>query len=277
MNAAFFHALLTACAIATACAVLSIPVVLRRWAFIGEGIGHAAFGGAGTAWLLAVFFPALDNTWAPFAIAIVFCTITALAIGWVSRSERVNTDATIGIFLVASLAWGFLAQQIYTQHYQRSPQWLEYLFGQISELSGPNAVAATLLCAAVIVTVLMLGKEILAYCFDPVTAYTSGVRAGFVHYLLMVLLALIIVVGMRVVGGVLMTALLILPGATAMLLSRRLVGVLSIAIATGLIAAVAGLLIHAQWRFLPLGPGIVLVLVTEFVVAYALARTRVFV
>src|SRR3954469_5989512 len=118
-------ALLTAAALATACAVLSIPVVLRRWAFIGEGIGHAAFGGAGTAWLLAVFFPVMNNTWAPYFTAIAFCTATALAIGWVSRSERMNADATIGIFLVASLAWGFIAQQAYTQHYKSSPQWLE--------------------------------------------------------------------------------------------------------------------------------------------------------
>jgi ABC-type Mn2+/Zn2+ transport system permease subunit len=253
---------------------LSVPVVLRRWAFIGEGIGHAAFGGAGTAWMLAVAFPALNNAWAPYLTAVIFCTMTALAIGWVSRSERVNTDATIGIFLVASLAWGFLAQQVYTQHYRSSPQWLDYLFGQISELSGPSALAAVLLCAAVILTVIVLGKEILAYCFDPVTAHTSGVRAGFIHYLLMVLLALLIVIGMRVAGSVLMTALLVLPGATAMLLSRRLVGVMTIAIATGLIGAVAGLLINAQWRFLPVGPGIVLVLVAEFVIAYAMSRAR---
>src|SRR3954452_17589052 len=98
----FAHALLTACAIATACAVLSIPVVRRRWAFIGEGIGHAGFGGAGVAWLLAVFFPAMNTNWAPYLCAIVFCTITALSIGWVSRSEHVNIDAVIGIFLVAS-------------------------------------------------------------------------------------------------------------------------------------------------------------------------------
>src|SRR3954452_17761153 len=104
----FAHALLTACAIATACAVLSIPVVLRRWAFIGEGIGHAGFGGAGVAWLAAVFVPAMNHAAAPYITAILCCTATALAIGWISPFERVNTDAAIGIFLVASLAFGFI-------------------------------------------------------------------------------------------------------------------------------------------------------------------------
>ncbi len=269
----FLYSLLTACAIAAACAVLSIPIVLRRWAFIGEGIGHAGFGGAGVAWMLAVIFPTLDNHWAPYVAAILFCTATALAVGWISRSDRVNADAAIGIFLVASLAWGFVAQRIYTSHYpNKSPAWFgESLFGQTSELSGASSLAATTLCIAVILIVAFLGKEILAYCFDPTTAYTSGVRTGFVHYLLMVLLSLVIVIGMAVVGSVLMTALLILPGAIAMLLSRKLSSVLVIAIVSSVIAAVAGLLINQQWRFLPVGPGIVLVLVSEFVVAYGLS------
>src|SRR3989440_12858587 len=106
MSIQSLDSLLTCSAIAIACAVLSIPVVMRRWAFIGEGIGHAGFGGAGVAWILAIFFPAMNNSWSPYVAAIIFCTITALAIGWVSRSERVNIDAVIGIFLVASLAFG---------------------------------------------------------------------------------------------------------------------------------------------------------------------------
>src|SRR5580765_3498900 len=110
MTPVFLHALLTACAIAAACAVLSVPVILRRWAFIGEGIGHAGFGGAGVAWALAVSLPALNNEWAPYVTAFFFCLATALAIGWLSRDARVNADAAIGIFLVASLAWGILAQ-----------------------------------------------------------------------------------------------------------------------------------------------------------------------
>src|SRR5207302_10271514 len=108
-----------------------------------------------------------------------------------------------------------------------------------------------------------------AYCFDPTTAYTSGVRAGLIHHLLMVLLALVIVIGMRVVGSVLMTALLVLPGATAMLLSRRLGAVISVAVATGLISAIAGLLMNAQWRYVHAGPVIVLVLVLEFAIVVA--------
>jgi ABC-type Mn2+/Zn2+ transport system permease subunit len=90
----------------------------------------------------------------------------------------------------------------------------------------------------------------------------------------MVLIALVIVIGMRVVGPVLMTALLVLPGATAMLLSRHLSTAIFISIATAIISAIAGLILNSQWRFLPLGPSIVLVLVAEFILAYLASWSR---
>src|SRR3954470_6384783 len=164
------NALLTATAMAAACAVLSVAVVLRRWAFIGEGVGHSALGGAGTAWLLALAFPALDNAWAPYVAVVIFCIATAVAIGWLSRDERVNADAAIGIFLVASLAWGILAQYVYQQQRRTMPAWFDtFFFGQMKDISTPYALAAVLVCAAVVVTLVALGKEVVAYCFDPLT------------------------------------------------------------------------------------------------------------
>jgi manganese/iron transport system permease protein len=118
----------------------------------------------------------------------------------------------------------------------------------------------------------MLFKEILAYCFDPLTAHTGGVRAGFIHYLLMVLLAVTIVIGVRVAGTVLVTALLVLPGATAMTLSQRLRNVIAISIAANLIGAAAGLGMHGIWPVLPAGPMIVLVLFVVFLLAFGYSR-----
>src|ERR1041384_1633873 len=110
MSSNILHMLLATSALAVACALLSVVVVVRRWAFIGEGISHSGFGGAGTAWLLMLLIPALDQPWVPYAILIVFSLLTAMAIGAISRGKRVNADAAIGVFLVASLAWGFLAE-----------------------------------------------------------------------------------------------------------------------------------------------------------------------
>src|ERR1051325_2267608 len=185
--------LLAAVALGSACAVLSVFVILRRWAFIGEGISHSGLAGAGTAWLLALAFPALDHPLAPFIAIILACLLTTLAIGYFSRAGRLNADTAIGIFLVASLAWGFLAQSIYMEYRHRAPAgWDNFLLGQLLGVSPRYAIATAIVCIGVIAAVAMLGKEMLLYAFDPVAAQVSGVRAGLIHYLLMALVWLTI-------------------------------------------------------------------------------------
>src|SRR5438477_13039480 len=86
--------LLATLAMAMAWAVLSIFVIARRWALVGEGISHSGFGGAGLAWLLALAVPALaDRPWLPYAAVVTFCLGTALAIGSINRGNRVAGDA----------------------------------------------------------------------------------------------------------------------------------------------------------------------------------------
>src|SRR3954469_9956839 len=130
-------AVLTALAMAIACAVLSVFVVSRRWAFIGEGISHSGFGGAGSAWLLALAFPTVfARPWMPYAGVVVFSLATALAIGFLTRRQRVDSDTAIGIFLVASVAWGLLAQQIYFLSSGRLPVgWSTFFYGQMESVS----------------------------------------------------------------------------------------------------------------------------------------------
>jgi manganese transport system permease protein len=133
-------------------------------------------------------------------------------------------------------------------------------------------VAVLLVSAAVVVIVVALSKEILAYCFDPQIAEAAGVRVGFVHYLLMVLIAVTIMVGVQIVGPLMMTALLVLPAATANLISRQLNKVIVLAIAAAVVSAITGVLLNAAWSFIPTGPAIVLTLFVEFVIAYAASR-----
>lgn len=275
MDSSLTTALIASLSLGCACAVLSILVVLRRWAFIGEGIGHSGFGGAGTAWVAALIIPAWDNPRAIYTFVIVFCLLTSLAIGMLSRSQRVNADAAIGIFLVASLAWGFLAQQIYLHRMHTTPYGFEtYLFGQVRSISPRFAIAAAAIGAAVLLTAALLWKEILAYCFDPLMAQTSGVPAGFIHYLLLLLIGLVIVIGIRVVGSVLVTALLVLPGTTALSLSRRMRTVVASALIVSGIGAVGGLLVHRQWTQVPVGPAIVLILFAQFIAGYTIGALR---
>jgi ABC-type Mn2+/Zn2+ transport system permease subunit len=257
-------------AMAIACAALSVFVVARRWAFIGEGISHSGFGGAGFAWLLILAVPALrDVSWVPYLAVVIFCLATALAIGYINRGSRVAGDAAIGIFLVASLAFGFLARGIYHHFLGKDPDnFASFLTGDQVVVERGTALLAVMVSAAVLMTLVALGKEILSYCFDPLMAEAGGVRAGFIHYLLMILLAVTIIIGIPVIGAPLVTALLVLPGVTATLLSQRLQTVLKIAVAAALISAVLGVGVHSMWRFIPIGPAVVLILFFEFLGAY---------
>lgn len=270
MLAAFpVNAFITAASLGVACAVLSLVVILRSWAFIGEGIGHAGFGGIGTAWLLSLAFPALGADGPVYMVAVIFCLAVALGIGFLSRGTRLNGDTAIGIFMVTALAWGFIALAIYQQQGHGTPDWERYLLGNMSLVSSRAAVGAVCAAAAVVVIVAALRKEILSYAFDPELARISGVRAGFIHYLLMILLAAVIIIGMGLAGTLLAPAMLILPGATALLLTRRLTAAAGLSVAVSLIGALGGCLISRQWRIIP--PGAAMVLIMSFLFALALA------
>jgi len=270
--------LVTAAAIGLACAMLSVFVVLRRWAFIGEGIAHASFGGAGTAWVLSLMLPGVAlfrSEVGIYCIAALFCLAVAMAIGALTRREIVYSDTAIGIFLVASVAWGFVGLGAYMQLRNNTlpPAWEDYLVGQTS-LRSAEMMGAVLMCGTVLAVMGMMRKEIVSFCFDAQMAEVSGVRVGIVHYVMILLVTTTILLGMRLMGSLLVAALLVLPGAIGLQISKRMSAVIGAAVATGLLAALAGPLIHHQWNFIREGPAIVLVLVFEFVIAYLAGKAR---
>jgi len=270
--------LTTAAAIGLACATLSVFVVLRRWAFIGEGIAHAGFGGAGTAWILSLTLPGVllfKTEVGIYCVAAIFCLAVAMSIGWLTRREHVYSDTAIGIFLVASLAWGFVGLEAY-RHLRNGvspPAWDDYVLGQAT-LRGGEMVGALLMCITVLGVMGMMRKELISFCFDAQMAEVGGVRVGIVHYMMILLVATTILLGMRLMGSLLVAALLVLPGAIGMQMSRKMRVVVAVAVVAGLVGAIAGVVINHQWRFIKEGPAIVLVLVIEFGAAYLYGRVR---
>lgn len=259
--------IITFASVAVACALLSLVVVARRWAFIGEGIGHSGFGGAGTAWLLMCLWPrAFDHEWMPTVCVVVFALLAAFAIGAVSRRGPVSGDVAIGIVLVATVAWGFVGQHVYRTRMHVEPAGFNTLFfGQPTGISAEFALAAVSVALATIVALVALRKEVVAYCLDPLLAEVSGVRAGLIHHLLIGLIAVTTIVGMQIVGTLLITALLVLPAATAQLLSKRLAIVTLASVAVALAGALGGYATHARWPLVPVGPALVLILFVLFV------------
>ena len=273
---------LAAGATAVACAALSPLVIARRWAFVGEGVSHSGYGGAGVVWLLSLLWPRSDLLRGPAGVTLgvgLFGVVAALCIGRLARGRNtaaLGFDAATGIFLTASLAFGILARSVYESVTGTSPvEATSLLFGDVRTVAGDQAVTTALVALAVVAGLWLCGKEVLAYALDPELAEVGGVPAAAVHYGLLVALALVVVLAAKLVGVVLVTALLVLPGATAGLAGGRLGRVYALSLAFAVSAVALALLAQAGARgatALPLGPLVVLALVGQFLVVWTLAR-----
>lgn len=244
----WFYPLAGGLAIALVCSLLSVLVVLRRMAFIGEGVAHAAFGGAGVALLAGLWLPSLVPPMARDAVIAAFCVAAAVAIGFLSRRGKLAEDTSIGIALVAAMALGFLLLDIRQQAAESmggayTPPLEGLLFGQILFLGPAETLAAWGLAIVTLALVLMTFKELTFFAFDEETAGVFGVPTGVFYYGLLILLGLAIVAATRSVGIILVSALLVLPGASAKLLSARIGMVTLLSVLIGLAGMALGLLL----------------------------------
>jgi zinc transport system permease protein len=273
----FRDALIVGIALGTVCSLLSVVVVLKRMAFIGEGIAHAGFGGMGTALVVGATGSVGGlGTWQSDLIVLAFCMATAFAIGALSRRRHVEADSAIGILLVASMAWGVLLIDLYPRLQQAdwyvrlfgagrpAPNVESLLFGSLTNV-GPYDVWLALGAGAAILLVLAaLAKEIVFYTFEETVSQVFGVRTRMIHYLILALLSVAIVLTVRLAGIVLVSALLVIPGATANLLSRRLGRVLLYSWLVGMIGVVGGLALSSEVGTISTGPCIAAVLCALF-------------
>ncbi len=257
------------------CAVLSVLVVVKRMAFVGQGVAHSAFGGIGLASVISVLLsaPAWAGHGSVFELVVVvaFCVLTALGMASVAerRGGAVQVDTGIGLFLVASMALGALlveaARQIASAKGipAATQPWESLLFGSILNASWSDALAALSIGSLVLLTLFLLRRGMLFYVTDESAAEAFGLPVKLYRTALMVLLAIATVVAMRLTGVVLSSALLVLPGAAALKLSRRLGVVMLLACLLGVLGVLLGLTLSVQFN-VQAGPCVVLVLTAFF-------------
>lgn len=257
--------------VALLCAVLSPVVVLRRMSFIGQGVSHAAFAGVGLAMALGLGAGQAGD-WRVLAVVAVACVGAALGIASLSDRKGVNADTAIGIVLVTAMALGFVLIQHAAGAMRARGQTPGFgvesvLFGSVLAVRWSDVAIAGVVVAGELAVLWWCRRGLLFWAFDEVGAASCGVRVGGARTLLLVLLALAIVVTTRLAGVVLATALLVLPGATALRCSARWWPVVGLSAAVGVLGLVVGLVVSFELDWPP-GPAIVLVQVG----AYALVR-----
>lgn len=271
----FWPPCIAAVALAALCAPLSVLVVLKRLAFIGQGISHAGFGGIGLAAVFGLAAADLSpmGSAAQFAVVVAFCVAAALAVGALSGgrgSGQTQPDTAIGIILVASMALGAVLLKVYAPRFN----WESFLFGSLIGTGWPDAAVAAAVALVVVLSFWIIRRPLIFWAFDESGAESFGTRTGPVRLILLVLLALATVTAMKLAGVVLASALLVLPGAAATKLSDHLRPVFVASFIIAFIGVIGGLVLSFEYPKCSPGPAIVAILVTLFALSHAAYSTR---
>ncbi|MFW6150366.1 MAG: metal ABC transporter permease [Chloroflexota bacterium] len=197
------NALLTGLLASVACGVVGVYVVVKRIVFISGGIAHASFGGIGLGYLLGV---------SPVLGATGFTLFSALGMGLITRRTRLPEDTAIGILWAMGMAMGVVFVGLAPGY---APDLFTYLFGNILTVPASDLLVMLVLDAVVVGLVVAFYKEFLAVSFDEEFSTVVGVPVQGLYLLLLCMVALTVVVLIRVVGIILVIALLTMPAALA--------------------------------------------------------------
>ena len=254
MRGLFLPGIVTGVAIAIVCACLAVLVVLKRMSFIGQGVSHAAFGGMGVAAVLGLTGASLSAAQAvgQFSIILSFCLAAAMIVAWMSARRGTSADTAIGIVLVASMTLGaILMHAAFKRQGSQGPGWESVLFGAILSVGWSDAIVAAIVSLAILVVLWWERRKLIFWAFDETSAPAFGAPPRSPRIVLMVLLCLSIVTAMKLAGVVLATAVLVLPGATALAMSKKLSHVIAISVGAALVSLVIGLVASMELDWPP--------------------------
>jgi manganese/iron transport system permease protein len=240
--------------IAIVCAILSCFLVLRGWSLMGDAISHAVLPGIVLAYIAGI----------PLAIgAFASGLLCAVSTGWIKANSRIKEDTVMGVVFTGMFAVGLVI-------FSKTPSELHLdhiLFGNILGITPAQIWETSILSIIVLFAVLMLRRDLMLVCFDPSHARALGLRVKGLTYLLLILLSLAIVAAMKAVGLILVIAMLITPGATALLLTKRFDRMIAMAVAIAVGSTLTGIYISF---FIAGSPAACIVLVQTLVFVTAL-------
>ena len=241
--------------------LLSFFIVLRRISFVGVGISHSALGGIAIGLALGAGITLVTT---------LFCAAVALLIGFISRRGGLREDAAIGIVFSGTMALGII---VITLSGGYLSSLFSFLFGNLLAVSRNDIYVIAVYCAAVVAFIGVFFKPLLHASFDEEMARAAGTPVAFLHYALLVLIALAIVASIKLVGIVLVSAMLVLPAATGQQVARTYRSVVAVSLASAVISLLAGLAL--SYRFdLPSGATIVLCACAIFFACFAASPRR---
>ncbi len=228
------RALLTTGVAAIVCALLSCWLVLVGWSLMGDAVSHAVLPGVVLAYIVG----------APFALgALVFGFLAVALIGGIRNTSRVKEDAAIGIVFTTLFALGLVLISVTPSHTDLN----HIIFGNILGVSSADLLQIAVLAAIAFTVLIIKRRDLTLYAFDPTHAHATGINPRLIGALLLGMLALTSVVALQVVGVILVVAMLIIPGASAYLLTDRFDRMLVIAPILSVCCAALGIFLSYWW------------------------------
>ena len=255
------RALIAGVLVSLCAALLGVSLVLKRYSMIGDGLSHVSFGALAIAVALGV-----TPLW--FSIPVVI--LAAFLLLRVADNPRWNSDAAIAVMSASSLAVGILVISLTTG---MTTDVDNYMFGSVLAMTKTDVALAVVLCAAVLVLFILFYHKLFAITFDENFSRATGLKVSRYNTLLAILTALTIVLGMRMMGAMLISSLVIFPALTAMRLFRSFRGVVVCAGVSSVACFCAGLTASFVLST-PVGASVVVTDLVVFLAACLLQRLR---
>ena len=255
------RAMLVGLIVSLAAALLGVSLVLKRYSMIGDGLSHVGFGALAIAMALGA---------APLAFTIPVVVLAALILLRLSEHSKIKGDAAIGMIATAALAVGVL---VLSMTRGGNADISSYLFGSVLVMSKDDVTLSLLLGGAVLVLFVLFYRRIFTVTFDEAFARATGLRAGLYNTLIAVLTAVTIVLGMRLMGAMLISSLIVFPALTAMRVCKSFLAVTLTAALISLMSFFIGMSL-SYLLSTPAGASVVLVNAAFFLLFTLAARVK---
>lgn len=231
--------------VALCSSLLGVSLVLKRYSMIGDGLSHVGFG--------ALAIAAAANV-APLAVAIPVVIAAAVLLLRIRGNSRIKGDAAIALISTSSLAVGVMVISMTTG---MNTDVYNYMFGSILAMSAEDVRLSMILAVVVLALYVFFYNKIFAITFDETFAQATGVKADMYNTLIAVLTAVTIVLGMRMMGALLISSLIIFPALTSMRVCRTFKSVIVNSAVISVVCLVIGITVSYVWAT-PAGASVVM-------------------
>ena len=241
-------------------ALLGVILVLKRYSMIGDGLSHVGFGAMSIGAVVGI---------GPLTVAIPVVTIGALILMRMSNNSRIKGDAAIGLISTGALTFGIIIVSMAGVNTDLN----SYLFGSILALNTGDVVLSVVVCLVVLIMFTLMYNKIFAVTFDESFAKATGTKTGIYNSAIAVLVAVTVVLGMRMMGTLLISALIIFPSLTAMRAFKSFRKVCIFAVIIAVFCFISGMLLSFVLST-PAGASVVAVNIVMFIIFWLVSLVK---